>query len=230
MADFQEWLPAILFGMLTTIEVAVLSTVLGIVVGLLAAWAQASRIFAVRFLAEGFATVIRATPQLLFILLVYFGSTAFLTWFSRTVGWTTGMVVVPPLPAGVFALGVVFGAYASTIFRGAFDAVPKGAIEAGLACGMTRGQIFRLIKVPQMLRFALPGLGNVWVSILKDTSLISVVGLEELLRISVLATTTTQKPLMFYCAAGALYFVLTLSSDTVLERLEQWARRGERVA
>lgn len=230
MIDFQGWLPALLQGAWTTIQVAVLSSVFGIAMGMLAAWGRLSRSRILQVIADAYATGIRAIPQLLLILLIYFGSTALLNGLARTLGWSQSSAAVPPYPAGIFALGIIFGAYATEVFKGAFQAVPKGMVEAGMACGMTRGQIFRLIKLPQMLRFALPGLGNIWVSILKDTSLISVVGLEEIMRISELATTSTQRPLFFYVSAAAIFFIMTLLSDIGLDRIERWARRGEKVA
>lgn len=229
MLDFEGWAPAILLGTWMTVKTTMLSALLGVCIGLLGAWGRGSTWAAIRLITDGYTTVIRAVPSLLLILFIYFGGTTLLVALTQSADGTGG-VALPPLPAGVFALGLIFGAYATDVFKGAFEAIPKGMIEAGLACGMSRSKIFRLIKVPQMLRFALPGLGNVWISMLKDTSLISVVGLEELMRISELATTTTQRPMFFYLFAAILYFGLGLLSDVALLRAERWARRGQRVA
>jgi ABC-type arginine transport system permease subunit len=125
---------------------------------------------------------------------------------------------------------LIFGGYAAEVYRGAFLAIPPGQVEAGVATGMTRLQVFRVVKLPQMLRFALPGLGNIWISTLKDTSLISIVGLGELMKASELATSDTRRALFFYLTAGAIYLGLTLVSSVVLHLLERRATPGARMA
>ena len=129
-----------------------------------------------------------------------------------------------------YALGLIFGAYAGEVFRGAFQAVPTGQIEAGLACGMTRMQIFFRIRMPQMWRYAIPGLGNLWMVLLKDTSLVSVIALDETLRWSKVAAERTGLPFSAYLFAAAIYLTLTIFSDAARARLELWANRGVRRA
>jgi ABC-type arginine transport system permease subunit len=175
-------------------------------------------------------TAIRGIPQLLLILLVYFGSTVALTRLVSIISPSAGSVEIAPYPAGVFALSLIFGGYAAEVFRGALQAIPSGQIEAGRAVGLNALQIFWLIQRPQMLRLALPGLGNIWISTLKDTSLISIVGLGELMKAAELATSDTRRALFFYLSAGAIYLALTLVSALVLHQLEQRAARGERTA
>jgi len=228
MIDFSGWGPALVQAAGLTLQTALLATFFGVIIGLVAAWARLSRFVVLRVISDAYATVVRATPQLLLILIIYFGGTQFLRSVAVALDIAGGNVAMPPLVAGVTALAIVFGAYACEVFRGGFLAVPQGMIEAGTACGMTGWQIFRLIKVPQMLRFALPGLGNIWISILKDTSLISLVGLEETMRVSELATMRTQQPMLFYCTAAMIYFALALASGTLIERAERRSRVGER--
>jgi len=227
MIDLSGWGPALLQAAALTLQTALLASFFGILIGLLAAWARATRFALLRGAADAYATVVRAIPQLLLILIVYFGGTHFLRSLVSALNIAEGNIAMPPLVAGVSALAIVFGAYACEVFRGAFLAVPKGMIEAGIACGMSNWQVFRLIKMPQMLRFALPGLGNIWISILKDTSLISLVGLEETMRVAELATMRTQQPMLFYSSAAMIYFAMALASGALLERAERYSRKGE---
>jgi len=230
MDMFNGWGPTIAQGAWTTVEVALVSSVFGIALGLLGAAACLSRFKAVRWLAEAYITAIRGIPQLLLILMVYFGSTVLLSRLLALVRPDAGMVEIPPYPAGVFALALIFGGYASEVFRGALTAIPRGQVEAGMAVGMGTLQIFFVIQCPQMLRLALPGLGNIWISTLKDTSLISIVGLSELMKASELATSDTRRALFFYLSAGAIYLTLTVLSSLVLHQLERRGARGERTA
>ena len=120
----------------------------------------------------------------------------------------------------------MFGAFSSEVFRGAFLAVPKGQIEAAIACGMTPWQVFHRIRMPQMWRYALPGLGNLWMVLLKDTSLISIIALDELLRWSKVAAETTKQPFTFYITAAVIYLLFTMVSDVIRHRFEVRANRG----
>ncbi|MGE4239858.1 ABC transporter permease [Ramlibacter sp.] len=230
MDPFAGWGPTIARGAWMTVEVALVSAVFGNIVGLIGAAASLSPLRAVRIVADAYITAIRGLPQLLLILLVYFGSTVALTKLVSLAMPGAGTVSVPPYAAGVFALSLIFGGYAAEVYRGALLAIPKGQVEAAVAFGMSRAQVFAAVKLPQMMRFALPGLGNIWISTLKDTSLISIVGLSELMKASELATSDTRRALFFYCTAGAVYLVLTLLSSVVLHALEQRAARSERRA
>ena len=135
---------------------------------------------------------------------------------------------MPAFAAGALAVGVISGSYQAEVFRGAFLAIAKGELEAARAVGMGRWLMFRRIIAPQVLRFALPGLGNLWQVALKDSSLISVTGLAELMRTSQVAAGSTHQPFTFYVAGGALYLVLTSFSDRVFEFAEARATRGMR--
>lgn len=228
MDMFNGWGPTLARGAWTTVEVAAVSSVFGIALGLLGAAACLSRFKLVRGLAEAYITTIRGIPQLLLILMVYFGSTVALSRLLALIRPDAGMVEIPPYTAGVFALALIFGGYASEVFRGALAAIPRGQLEAGMAVGMGRWQIFCVIQCPQMMRLALPGLGNIWVSTLKDTSLISIVGLSELMQAAELATSDTRRALFFYLSAGAIYLALTVLSSLLLHQLERRNARLER--
>lgn len=215
----------LLIGTLLTLELAVVSLVVGILLGLLTAAAKLSNNRVYRWLAQGYTELVRGIPEMLVVLVVFFGASALL---QTVAGWFNydAYIEVNAFVAGVFALGLVFGAFSSEVFRGAFLAVPKGQMEAAVACGMTSWQAFYRIRLPQMWRYAIPGLGNLWMVLLKDTSLISIIALDELLRWSKVAAETTKQPFTFYIAAAIIYLLLTIVSDMARVRLENRANRG----
>lgn len=222
MIELQGFGEQIAAGAITTLKTAFTSLILGVVVGLFGAIAKRSRFRAIRLLAHSYTTVVRGIPELLIILILYFGGTVALTaLFGR-------YVKVDAFSAGVFALTVVFGAYATEVFKAAIQAVPKGQIEAGEALGMSGLFIWRLVILPQLWRYALPGLGNLWLTLLKDTALISVVGLEDLMRKTGVAAGATHDPLTFYLVAASLYLSFTSASLIALTLLERRANRGVR--
>jgi polar amino acid transport system permease protein len=175
--------------------------------------------------AATYTTVVRGLPELLVVLIIYFGSSRLLGAAAAGFGHD-GFVELSPFAAGVAALGLTFGAYATEIFRGAILAIPKGQVEAAHAFGMGRLLTFRRIVLPQLWRIALPGLGNLFLVLLKDTSLVSVIGLEELMRKAQIATGFTREPFTFYLAAASLYLLMTVVAMAVLHRAERAAGRG----
>lgn len=215
----------LLQGALLTLELALVSLVIGIFLGLITAAAKLSRNRFNRTLAQLYTEVVRGIPEMLVVLVVFFGASALL---QQIAGWFNyqGYIEINAFVAGVFALGLVFGAFSSEVFRGAFLAVPKGQLEAATACGMTPWQVFNRVRLPQMWRFAIPGLGNLWMVLLKDTSLISVIALDELLRWSKVAAETTKQPFTFYIAAAIIYLLLTILSDLIRNYFENRANRG----
>lgn len=224
MIDLQGFGDQIVVGAMTTLRVATASLVLGIGVGLLGATAKLSRLQALRRLADAYTTMVRGVPELLIILILYFGGTVALTaLFGR-------YIEVDAFAAGVFSLTIVFGAYATEVFRAAIQAVPAGQIEAAQALGLSKALTWRVVVVPQMWRYALPGLGNLWLTLLKDTALVSVVGLEDLMRKTGVAAGSTHDPLTFYSVAAGLYLFFTSISLMGLTLLERRANRGIRIA
>lgn len=222
MEMFQGFGPQIAAGAIMTLKVAFTSLVFGIAVGMCGAVAKRSQVTSIRWAATIYTTVIRGVPELLLILILYFGGTVALTsLFGR-------YVEIDAFAAGVFALTIVFGAYATEVFRAAIQAVSFGQIEAAQALGLSRSHVWRLVIIPQMWRHALPGLGNLWLTLLKDTALISVVGLEDLMRKASVAAGSTHDPLTFYSAAACLYLLFTSVSLVGLGAVERRADRGIR--
>lgn len=216
----EGWGDELLRGAAMTIAVAVLAYLLGIVLGTLAAGAKLSGNPVLFGIAEGYTTVLRGVPELLVIYLFFFGSGGAVMWVARQFGYT-GYIELDSFTIGVLALGVISGAYSAEVIRGAMQAIPRGQIEAGHAVGMSGIKIFRRIMLPQLLRIALPGLGNVWQLTLKDTALISVTALAELMRMASVAAGSTRQPFIFYITAAVLYLLMT----TVSQAGFQWAER-----
>lgn len=221
------WGLALILGALMTLLVSIAGLVIGAVFGGLVAWARLSGGRVAGAFGEGYAALFRGLPELLVIYFIYFGSSALLTNLAHSFGFE-GFFGVPTFGAGALAIGVISGAYQAEVFRGAFLAISRGELEAARAIGMSRGLMFRRVVAPQVFRYAIPGLGNLWQVALKDSSLISVTGLVELMRISQVGAASTRQPFTFYVAGGALYLLLSSVSDRLFELAERHARRGMR--
>lgn len=221
------WGGLLLLGALMTVAVTLTSLAIGSVFGSLVAWAKLSRGLLPRLVGDAYTTVFRGVPELLIIYLIYFGGSRAVTSIGAMFG-LEGFLGLPSFLAGALAVGVISGAYQAEVYRGAFLAVSKGEIEAARAIGMHRWLRFRRIIVPQVLRFALPGLGNVWQLSLKDSALVSVTGLAELMRTSQVAAGSTHQYFAFYLVGGGLYLVLTTISDRAFGAAEKRVGRSFR--
>ncbi len=212
-------------GTWMTIRVTLIAAAAGVSLGIGVALMKLSASRLLRFLGEVYTTGLRGVPVLLVILLFYFGAIAAVNSVARTLGYTE-FIDVSAFAAGCIALSLAFGAYAAEVFRGAFQAVPKGQIEAARAIGLSRLKTFVKITLPQVWRLALPGLGNIFLVIMKETALISVVGLDELMRKTQFAVDYTKKPFTFYLVAAFIYLGLTIVAMGVTALLESRANRG----
>lgn len=227
LLDFgpRGWGEFLLRAMLLTLAVTLASLVLGAAIGAPLTAAKLSRYRAWRLAANAYTTVFRGVPELLIIYFIYFGGSSLV---SLVAGWfgVTGFLGLPSFLAGVVAVGVISGAYQAEVFRGAFKAIAKGEIEAAIACGMTRSLRFRRIIVPQVWRFALPGLGNVFQMTLKDSALVSVTGLVELMRGAEMAGGSTHQFFFFYITGAVLYLLLTSLSGQAFNVAEARVKRS----
>jgi His/Glu/Gln/Arg/opine family amino acid ABC transporter permease subunit len=221
------WL--LLKGAKLTVYVGVCSLVIAICLGLVGALCKLSRSGPIRFAANCYTTIIRGIPELVLILLVYYGAPTLIQDILSLFGYDV-YISLNPFAAGTATIGFIYGAFTTEVFRGAYLAVPKGQIEAGRACGMNPALTFRRITLPQMMRFALPGLGNVWMVLIKATALISVIQLPELMRNADIAARATHKPFTFFFAASLIYLVITIGSNIVQQWAENRANRGVRRA
>jgi octopine/nopaline transport system permease protein len=221
------WGDEMLLAAAMTLALAIASFALGAVIAIGGAALKLSHSLVLRIVGDAYTTVMRGVPELLVIYLLFFGGSQAAGFLAGLFGYD-GYVELHAFTIGTIAIGVVSGAYSTEVVRGAVLAVPRGQIEAARACGMGGWLLFRRIMVPQVLRFALPGLGNVWQLTLKDTSLISVTGLVEIMRQAFVASGSTREPFTFYLTAALLYLALTAVSNRVFGRAEAWAGRGVR--
>ncbi|HDR9275848.1 TPA: ABC transporter permease subunit [Burkholderia vietnamiensis] len=221
------WGGVLLLAALMTVALTLAALAVGAAIGAVIAAAKLSRHRSARLLGELYTTVFRGVPELLVIYLFYFGGSTLVTAVGQWFG-ADGFIGVPPFVIGALAVGMISGAYQAEVYRAAVLAVAKGELEAARSIGMPRGMVLRRILVPQVLRFALPGIGNVWQLSLKDSALISVTGLAELLRTSQVAANSTHQYFLFFVAGGALYLLMTALSNRVFNRAEALVGRSFR--
>lgn len=214
-------------GAQLTILVGLFSMGIAIVLGLIGAWGKLVKAKIPRAVADSYTTVIRGIPELVLILLVYYGVPTVIQDLAKATGRNI-IIDLNPFAAGIITIGFIYGAFATEVFRGAYLAVPKGQIEAARSLGMSPALAFRKIILPQMWRYALPGLGNVWMVLIKATALISVIQLPELMRNADIAARATHSPFTWYFAASLIYLGITIASMLIQQRAEAWATRGVR--
>ena len=212
-----------------TIQISVCGYLIGLMLGLIGAWGKLSGNRVTFVIAEAYTTIVRAVPELLLIILLYYTGTSALRNLLVSLGFGED-IEVNAFGAAVFTLGFVQGAYTTEVFRGAVLSVPSGQIEAAKAHGMSTILRFRRILFPLMIRYALPGLSNLWVSILKDSSLISVVGFSELLFAGKTAAASTKHYFFFYLVTATGFLVLTTVSNLGIWYIERRLSRGFRRA
>ncbi len=234
MFDLAGYGQQIFNGTVTTIELSVLSLVVSFVIGLLGASAKLARHRALRGIGTVYTTIIRGVPDLVLMLLIFY---SLQIWLNELSDWLDSLqnsidfeFPLDPFTSGVITLGFIYGAYFTETFRGAFLAVPKGQLEAARAYGMSPMLVFRRILFPQMMRYALPGIGNNWQVILKATALVSLIGLSDVVKAAQAAGEATFRTFFFISVAGAVYLVLTIISNGVLMLLERKYAVGVRKA
>lgn len=226
----KGWGDELLSGFGVTVALAVVTLPIGILLGFAVALASMSKNRAWRSIGIAYTTVFRGVPELLTLFTVYNGAALILNRLAKLANPDAGFVELSPFVAGVVSLGLVFGAFSGEVLRGAFQALDKGQVEAGLAVGMSRFDVFRRVKLPQVWRFALPGLSNLWVNLIKDTALVSIISLNDLMRMTSVAVGFTKKPFTFFLAACLAYWAICAISEVVAARLEARANRGIRRA
>ncbi|WP_133946176.1 ABC transporter permease [Roseibium sp.] len=218
------WGGVLLEGFAASLQLAVGGFTLGLMIGIAGAFGKLYGGPILRDLLEVYTTVIRAVPELVLILLLYYAGTDAVNALLGLAGLPR--VDISGLAAGIFVIGVVQGAYQTEVLRGAIKAVPPGQIEAARAYGMSPLKTLRRITLPAMLPYAIPGLSNLWLIATKDTALLAVVGFSELTLVTRQAAGSTKAYMLFFCAAGLMYLTLTLVSNRVIAIIEKRARRG----
>ena len=219
------WADELADGTWLTIRLALATLPFGLILGLLIALAKTSGEKSLEAAANVYTTIFRGLPELLTLFIVYYGGQIVL---QRVIGMFFDVhVEVNGFVAGMVALGLVFSAFSSEVFVSAFKGIPAGQGEAAKALGMTRWQTFRLVTLPQLVRLSIGGLSNLWLILLKETSLVSVIALNDLLRNTNVAVGSANQPLFFYSVALMIYLVLSLISSKGLGAIEDHVRRGE---
>jgi octopine/nopaline transport system permease protein len=224
-ADFVSWVTLLALGALKTVEVTLCALIIGALIGSVVASFRLARNVFLRKIAGAYTTVFRGIPELLVIYLIYFGGPAMLNGLSSAIGYG-GLIDFPSFVSGALAVGIVSGAYQAEIYRGAYLALSRGELEAASAIGMSRGLRIRRIIIPQIVRVAFPSLGNVWQLTLKDSALVSVTGVVELMRASQVAAGSTNNYFLYFVAGAALYLTLTALSDQVFKFGERMTDKG----
>lgn len=235
-------LPFLLSATGTTLSLALCSLFCGLLLAMLFAIWESARWRLVSWTGTALMMLIRGLPEILVVLFIYFGSSQLLTCLADGFTLNFGLFSVPvqveiedfdiisPFMCGVIALSLLYSAYASQTLRGAIKAIPRGQWEAGQVLGMKKRHVFLRLIMPQMWRHALPGLGNQWLVLLKDTALVSLISVNDLMLQTKSIITFTKEPFTWYLIAAVIYLLITLFSQSVLKRLEQHTTRFERRA
>ena len=225
----EGWGDEMLRATLVTLMVSLTAMGIGLFISIFGTLSKLSNKIYVRVLADVYTTIIRGIPELLVIYLLFFGGSNAVMSLAKLFGYY-GYIELNAFVIGSVAVGAISGAYSTEVMRGAFLAIPKRQIDAAKSVGMNKFLIFKRILIPQVLRYALPGLGNVWQLTLKDTALIMVTGLVEIMRQAHVAAGSTYSPFTFYITAAFLYLILTTASNRVFNSAENWANKGVRRA
>ncbi|CAI3787536.1 Histidine transport system permease protein HisQ [Pseudomonas sp. MM227] len=220
--------PLLLEGTWMTIKLSLLSLLVSVVLGLIGASAKLSGAAALRVPAQLYTTLIRGVPDLVLMLLIFYSLQTWLTGITEALEWD--YIEIDPFAAGVITLGFIYGAYFTETFRGAMLAVPRGQLEAATAYGLKRSQRFRYVVFPQMMRYALPGIGNNWMVMLKATALVSIIGLADLVKAAQDAGKSTYQLFYFLVLAALIYLLITSASNIALRWLERRYSAGTREA
>ena len=220
--------PLLLQGTWMTIKLSLLSLLVSIVLGLIGASCKLSSLRILRIPAQLYTTLIRGVPDLVLMLLIFYSLQTWLTGLTEAMDWD--YIEIDPFAAGVITLGFIYGAYFTETFRGASLSVPRGQVEAATAYGLKRSQRFRFVVFPQMMRFALPGIGNNWMVMLKATALVSIIGLADLVKAAQDAGKSTYQLFFFLVVAALIYLLITSISNVALRWAERRYAAGSREA
>lgn len=222
----EGWLDDIAYGVFITVSLALATLPVGLAIGFLAALAKQSKEPSLRLAGDIYTTIFRGLPELLTLFVVFYGAQIGIQQAVRLISPST-TVEVNSFVSGMVALGAVFSAYASEVFLSAFRAIPKGQYEGGHSIGLSNWQTMRLVVLPQLIRIALPGLANLWLILLKDTALVSAIGLTDILRQAGVAARVTKHAFLFFGVAALIYLALAIISSFGINAIERAVGRQE---
>lgn len=229
MIDLQGYGPRLLEGAMVTIELAVLSLILAVILGLLTASAKLSRNRLIHGIGTLYTTLVRGVPDLVLMMLLFYGGQIGINMLTDQLYYAFDIDIfinINAFVAGVITIGLIFGAYMGETFRGAFQAVEEGQMEAARAYGMSPLLAFRRVRFPLMMRHALPGIGNNWMVLLKTTALVSIIGLTDMVRVAAEATKATHEPFMFMIPVAMIYLLIATLSEWGFARLTKRYNTG----
>jgi polar amino acid transport system permease protein len=223
----EGWGDDIFRGVLVTVSLALATLPIGLTIGFFVALGKQSDEPTVRAAANIYTVIFRGLPELLTLFIVFYGAQIGIqTAYSLIMG-ADRVIEVNAFVSGMIALGVVFSSYSSEVFLSAFRAIPKGQYEGGWSIGLSSWHTMRLIILPQLIKIALPGLANLWLILLKDTALVSAIGLADILRQTGIAARVTKQAFLFFGTACLIYLILAIISSFFVNRISDWASKSE---
>ena len=225
MFDLGGYSGLIIGGLKQTLSVGLLAMLLATTIGMFGAIAKTSDNVVLRVIATFYTATIRGIPELILLLLIFYGLPTLVQDIGKNLGYDF-ILNFNSFAAGTLTLAFIYGAFSTEVFRGAFNSIPRGQIEAANAMGMSSRDLFLRIKLPQAIRFAIPGLSNVWMLLIKATALISIIQLDEVMRMTKIAANATHKPFTAYFFAALLFLGITVISLFVQKKLEARFGRG----
>lgn len=221
------WGDEIFRGVTVTLSLALATLPIGLTIGFFVALGKQSSERSIRTAANIYTTIFRGLPELLTLFVVFFGAQIGIQALYSAIAGADKIVEINAFVSGMIALGVVFSSYASEVFLSAFRAIPKGQYEGGWSVGLSSWHTMRLIILPQLIKIALPGLANLWLILLKDTALVSAIGLSDILRQTGVAARVTKHAFLFYGTACVIYLALAIISSFFINLISDWASKSE---
>jgi polar amino acid transport system permease protein len=221
------WGDEILAGVGVTIALALATLPIGLTIGFFVALGKQSQEQSIRLAANIYTTIFRGLPELLTLFIVFYGAQIGIQAAYAAITGSETVIQVNAFVSGMIALGVVFSSYASEVFLSAFKAIPKGQYEGGWSVGLSGWHTMRLVILPQLIKIALPGLANLWLILLKDTALVSAVGLSDILRQTGIAARVTKEAFLFFGTACMIYLLLAIISSYFINMISDWAAKSE---
>jgi len=228
LVDLGGYGHLLLQGTWMTVKLSLLSFFLAMIIGVFTALMKSSKSALLSFLATSYTTLIRGIPDLVLMLLIFYGVQNWVGVLTKAAGWH--FIYIDPFTAGVITLAFIYGAYFSETFRGALQSIPEGQKEAALAFGLSKKQSFGYVIFPQMMRFSIPGLSNVWQVIIKATALISIIGLNDLINAAVEAGKSTNKVFFFLIIAAVIFLIYSILSNIAFSFLKKYFQVGVKEA
>lgn len=221
------WGDEIASGVGITLSLAIATLPVGLLIGFFVALGKQSSEPSLRLAANIYTTIFRGLPELLTLFIVFYGAQIGVQALYQLVTGGETVIEINSFVSGMIALGVVFSSYSSEVILSAFRAIPKGQYEGGWSIGLSSGQTMRLVVLPQLVRLALPGLANLWLILLKDTALVSAIGLADILRQTGIAARVTKQAFLFFSVACLIYLVLAIISSFAIGKISDWASKSE---